>query len=200
MDVERIVGSYVVEIGFRQAWPFLGLCDNRPSSAQETRLYIDASWTIESTTSIGGSADDIAWLTAAMALNGRTIDTARVDDNGSLRLTADSFSTSRPKGIRTRGPGDQCGHQEEGTGRVVYCSNPGVEWRPKGSPEQVSTHDFPDRQLGKAVPYGIYDVAANAGWVSVGIDHDTAAFAVESMRRWWNGTGRAATRGRADCW
>jgi Rhodopirellula transposase DDE domain len=71
-------------------------------------------------------------------------------------------------------------------------SNPGRAWRPKGSPEQVSTHDFPDRQLGKAVPYGIYDVVANTGWVNVGIDHDTAAFAVESMRRWWNGAGRSA--------
>jgi hypothetical protein len=70
--------------------------------------------------------------------------------------------------------------------------NPGREWRPKGSPERVSTHDFPDRQLGKAVPYGIYDVAANTGWVNVGIDHDTAAFAVESMRRWWNGAGGSA--------
>jgi transposase len=70
--------------------------------------------------------------------------------------------------------------------------NPGRQWRPKGAPEQVSTHDFPDRQLGKVVPYGIYDVAANTGWVNVGIDHDTAAFAVESMRRWWNGAGRAA--------
>src|SRR3954468_23586165 len=56
-------------------------------------------------------------------------------------------------------------------------SNPGRQWRPKGSPEQVSTHDFPDRQLGKAVRYGIYDVVANTGWVNVGIDHDTAAFA-----------------------
>ena len=71
-------------------------------------------------------------------------------------------------------------------------SNPGRQWRPKGSPEQVSTHDFPDRQLGKAVPYGIYDVAANTGWVNVGVDHDTAAFAVESIRRWWNGAGRYA--------
>jgi hypothetical protein len=70
--------------------------------------------------------------------------------------------------------------------------NAGRQWRPHGSPEQVSTHDFPDRQLGKAVPYGIYDVAANTGWVNVGIDHDTAAFAVESMRRWWNGAGRCA--------
>ena len=57
------------------------------------------------------------------------------------------------------------------------------------------THDFPDEQLGKAIPYGVYDLAANAGWVSVGTDHDTAAFAVESIRRWWNAAGRAAYPG-----
>jgi transposase len=70
--------------------------------------------------------------------------------------------------------------------------NSGREWGPKGEPVQVDTHDFPDRELGKAVPYGIYDVAANAGWVNAGTDHDTAAFAVESIRRWWNGAGQAA--------
>jgi DDE family transposase len=70
--------------------------------------------------------------------------------------------------------------------------NAGREWRPEGEPVQVSTHDFPDRELGKAVPYGIYDLTANTGWVNVGTDHDTAAFAVESIRRWWNGAGRAA--------
>ncbi|WP_030440365.1 hypothetical protein [Actinoplanes subtropicus] len=90
MDVEQIAGSFVVEIGIRQAWPFLGLCDNRPTPNQETRLYIDASWAIEAADSAGGSADDgIRWLTAATVLNGRTIDAARVNDDGSLRLTAD---------------------------------------------------------------------------------------------------------------
>ena len=69
--------------------------------------------------------------------------------------------------------------------------NGGREWRPKGEPTQVSTHDFPDPGLGKAIPYGVYDVAANAGWVSVGTDHDTAAFAVESIRRWWHAAGAA---------
>ncbi|WP_433288134.1 DUF6188 family protein [Micromonospora sp. CA-244673] len=94
MDVEQVVGSFVVEIGFRQAWPFLGLCDNRPTPAQEARLYIDASWTIEVATSARGTADDdIAWLTAAIALNGRTIDTARVYDDGSLSLTTDTGIT-----------------------------------------------------------------------------------------------------------
>jgi transposase len=68
--------------------------------------------------------------------------------------------------------------------------NGGREWRPKGSPARVDVHDFPDRELGKAIPYGIYDLAANSGWVNVGTDHDTAAFAVESIRRWWNGTGK----------
>jgi hypothetical protein len=69
--------------------------------------------------------------------------------------------------------------------------NAGRQWRPKGDPVRVDTHDFPDKELGKAVPYGIYDLAANTGWVNVGTDHDTAAFAVESIRRWWNGTGHS---------
>jgi hypothetical protein len=56
----------------------------------------------------------------------------------------------------------------------------------------VRTHDFMDKDLGKAIPYGVYDVAASAGWVNVGTDHDTAAFAVESIRRWWTAMGRAA--------
>jgi Rhodopirellula transposase DDE domain/Helix-turn-helix of DDE superfamily endonuclease len=68
-------------------------------------------------------------------------------------------------------------------------ANGGGEWRPKGEPEQVRTHDFPDAELGKAIPYGVYDLAGNTGWVSVGTDHDTAAFAVEAIRRWWASTG-----------
>jgi hypothetical protein len=67
--------------------------------------------------------------------------------------------------------------------------NGGAEWRPAGEPEQVKVHDFVDRELGKANPYGVYDLAANTGWVSVGTDHDTAAFAVNTIRSWWNTTG-----------
>jgi transposase len=70
--------------------------------------------------------------------------------------------------------------------------NGGREWRPAGDPVRVGVHDFPDQVLGKAIPYGVYDLAANTGWVNVGTDHDTAAFAVESIRRWWNDAGRAA--------
>ena len=68
--------------------------------------------------------------------------------------------------------------------------NGGREWRPKGEPVPVDSHDFPDTELGKAVPYGIYDITANTGWVNVGTDHDTAAFAVESIRRWWTTVGK----------
>ncbi|HTZ25843.1 MAG TPA: ISAzo13 family transposase [Streptosporangiaceae bacterium] len=68
--------------------------------------------------------------------------------------------------------------------------NAGQSWRPAGQPVPVNDHDFADPLLGKAIPYGIYDLAANAGWVNVGTDHDTAAFAVESIRRWWDGAGR----------
>ena len=73
--------------------------------------------------------------------------------------------------------------------------NGGREWRPAGQPARVKSHDFPDLELGKAIPYGIYDLAADTGWVNVGTDHDTAAFAVESIRRWWNDAGRAAYPG-----
>ena len=67
--------------------------------------------------------------------------------------------------------------------------NGGQEWRPHGQPERVRVYDFVDEDLGKAIPYGVYDQAANMGWVNVGVDHDTAAFAVESLRRWWEHMG-----------
>jgi hypothetical protein len=65
----------------------------------------------------------------------------------------------------------------------------GREWEPKGRPEKVNVHDFPDKHLGKAIPYGVYDQTANTGWVCVGVDHDTAEFAVETLRRWWRKMG-----------
>jgi Rhodopirellula transposase DDE domain len=68
--------------------------------------------------------------------------------------------------------------------------NAGREWKKQGEPEEVRVHDFIIKELGRAVPYGIYDLAANAGWVSVGVDNDTAAFAVQTIRRWWQEVGR----------
>jgi hypothetical protein len=68
--------------------------------------------------------------------------------------------------------------------------NGGREWRPQGMPEEVRVHDFLDKKLGKAIPYGVYDILNNQGWVSVGIDHDTAQFAAHSIRRWWKQMGQ----------
>lgn len=73
---------------------------------------------------------------------------------------------------------------------VGQYKNGGKELRPKGKPEQVKVYDFVDKKLGKANPYGVYDIADNSAWVSVGTDHDTAAFAVSTIRRWWFSMGR----------
>jgi hypothetical protein len=83
--------------------------------------------------------------------------------------------------------------------------NGGRELRPKGDPEPVRVHDFKISELGKVAPYGVYDITDNSGWVNVGIDHDTAAFAVESIRRWWNALAKSRYPGStsllitADC-
>ena len=73
---------------------------------------------------------------------------------------------------------------------VGNFKNNGREWRPKDRPELVNVHDFIDPKLGRAVPYGVYDITNNAGWVSVGTDHDTASFAVNAIRRWWKKMGK----------
>lgn len=72
---------------------------------------------------------------------------------------------------------------------VGEFKNGGREWQPQGEPEQVLVHDFLDKDLGKAIPYGVYDISENQGWVSVGMDHDTARFAAEAIRRWWKKMG-----------
>ena len=76
--------------------------------------------------------------------------------------------------------------------QVGEFASAGRQWRPQGQPRAVRTHDFPDEGLGKAIPYGVYDVTANTGWVNVGTDHNTAEFAVGSIRRWWQAAGQAA--------
>jgi hypothetical protein len=73
---------------------------------------------------------------------------------------------------------------------VGNFANKGRDWRPKGKPLEVKVHDFMDKELGKAIPYGVYDIQGNEGWVSVGIDHDTAEFAGEALWRWWNKMGK----------
>jgi hypothetical protein len=78
---------------------------------------------------------------------------------------------------------------EKGRRLFVAAENGGSDYRAAGSPDKVKVHDFIDKELGKVSPYGVYDLAANAGWVSVGIDHDTGAFAVNSIRRWYEVVG-----------
>ncbi len=73
---------------------------------------------------------------------------------------------------------------------VGQYKNAGRQWLPKGRPVEVLVHDFPDPKMKKAIPYGVYDVTHNEGWVSVGIDHDTARFATATIRRWWRKMGR----------
>jgi Rhodopirellula transposase DDE domain len=73
---------------------------------------------------------------------------------------------------------------------VGQFRNAGREWQPKGRPEEVEVYDFAKKDLGKAIPYGIYDQTTDTGWVGVGVDHDTAEFAVETLRRWWRDMGR----------
>ena len=74
-------------------------------------------------------------------------------------------------------------------GLVGQYTHGGREWQPKGDPEKGNVHDFPDPRVGKAIPYGIYDLGWDLGWVNVGVDHDTSSFAVESIRQWWLGMG-----------
>jgi hypothetical protein len=78
---------------------------------------------------------------------------------------------------------------------VGEFKNSGQEWSPKGEPEEVGVYDFINKDLGKAIPYGIYDITRNEGYVHVGSDHDTSAFAVESIRRWWKTMGRPSYPG-----
>ncbi len=72
---------------------------------------------------------------------------------------------------------------------VGLFKNNGQTWRPQGEPEEVKVHDFIDKELGRANPYGVYDLAQDEGWISVGTDHDTSAFAVQTIRRWWQSVG-----------
>ena len=89
----------------------------------------------------------------------------------------------------TRGLG---GYEEEGTGGRVQERR---EWQPKNKPETALVHDFPHDASGKAIPYGIYDMGRNEAWVNVGRDHDTPAFAVASIRRWWKAMGKPLPEG-----
>src|SRR5260370_30198107 len=95
-------------------------------------------------------------------------------------------------------PGSNCSRELLLRQKVLgNRKNAGRTWRPRGQPREVDTHDFPDPRKGKAVPYGVYDLRHNEAWVSVGISGDTAEFAVEAIRGWWERLGRRRHPGAA---
>ena len=111
---------------------------------------------------------------------------------GSTRTATPSSATSTPgraSFLDTGRPGGLVDTKKKE--QVGDFANGGAEWQPQGRPEKVNVHDFPSDAVGKAIPYGIYDLGTNTGWVSVGTDHDTSAFAVETLRRWWRADGSA---------
>ncbi len=96
----------------------------------------------------------------------------------------------RPTHFDVHNPTFFNGYEHKKKELVGNYKNGGREWRPKGEPVEVKGHDFIDPALGKAIPYGIYDLANNEGWVNVGIDHDTAQFAIASIESWWEHLGK----------
>lgn len=156
-------------------------------------------WTCKSTRQLAAEltrrGHPIGYRTVAMLLHeaGYSLQANRKTREGRQhpdRNAQFEFINSRAKGFfRRREPVISIDTKKKEL--VGDFKNGGQEWRPQGDPERVRVHDFVDKKLGKAIPYGVYDVANNQGWVSVGIDHDTAAFAVASIRRWWQEMGSA---------
>jgi hypothetical protein len=119
--------------------------------------------------------------------------TAHPDRNAQFEYINDRVDTFHARGAPVISVGTK---KKELVGRYA---NGGREWQPQGTPERVRVHDFIDDRLGKVIPYGVYDLAQNTGWVNVGIDHDTPAFAVESIARWWRGMGKKTYPSATTC-
>ena len=155
-------------------------------------------WTVKSTRSLAGeltrqghkvSADTAGDLLRAEGFslqgNAKTIEgTRHPDRDGQFRYINEQARAYQAAGDPVISVDAKKKEQ------VGQFGNAGRTWRPRGGPVAVRSHDFPGDAEGQAIPYGIYDLAANAGWVNVGTDHNTAQFAVESIRRWWNARGR----------
>ena len=156
-------------------------------------------WTIESTYRLAGelrgqgytvSATSVRRMLAAMkySLQGNRKTREGVqhpDRDGQFRHISDRVKARKRRGEPALSVDTK---KKEVLGNL---KNAGRTYRPQGEPEEVKTHDFPDPRLGKAVPYGVYDIHGNVAGVSVGISHDTAEFAVGAIRRWWEKLGRA---------
>src|SRR5579875_1099829 len=156
-------------------------------------------WTIKSTrvlaeelTRLGHSASSslvgkmLHYLGYSLQANAKVIEGAQhADRDGQFRYINDQATAHLAEGQPVISV--DCKKHEN----VGDYANVGAEWEPEGTPTRVGVHDFPDPEAGKALPYGVFDLAANEGWVNVGDHHDTPAFAVASIARWWERMGRA---------
>jgi Rhodopirellula transposase DDE domain len=157
-------------------------------------------WTLKSTRQLAGALNEMGhqisyWMVGfllkemgySLQATAKTVEGAQHPDRNAQfdyinRLAGERLAVGEPV-ISV-----DCKKKELVNGRKA---NAGREWQPKGRPERVDVHDFPDKDIPKAIPYGVLDVGANEGWMSVGDDHDTPAFAVNTIRRWWQTMGRA---------
>jgi hypothetical protein len=153
------------------------------SRAQLTAALTAAGWHVSSTT-VGRLLNDLGYRLRSVRKNREG--TSHPDRNAQfehINATAAAFLDRQPPVISVDTKKKEL---------VGDFANAGREWQPTGTPEMVRVHDFPSDAVGKAIPYGVYDMARNEAWVSVGRDHDTPAFAVASIRQWWRMMGRRA--------
>ena len=137
----------------------------------------------------GGCADGRPTADPGRVLTCRA--TPRRSRANSTRTGTPSSATSPRRVVASQAAGDPVISVDTKKKLLVgNYANGGAEWEPTGAPRRTNVHDFADPELGKAVPYGVYDVTANTGWVNVGTDADTGQFAVESIRRWWHAVGQ----------
>ena len=151
------------------------------SRAKLTQALVQAGWRVSSTT-VGRLLHELGYrLQAVRKSREGASHPDRNDQFAYINAKADDF-------LRRGQPVVSVDTKKKEL--VGDFKNAGREWQPKGQPEHARVHDFPQDALGKAIPYGIYDMANNEAWVSVGRDHDTPAFAVASLRQWWQEMGR----------
>ena len=153
------------------------------SRAKLTAALCSKGWTVSSTT-VGRLLNDLGY--SLQSVRKRREGTAHPDRNAQF----ERINATADRCMRRGQPVISVDTKKKEL--VGDFKNAGDEWQPKGVPEQALVHDFPQDALGKAIPYGVYDMGRNEAWVSVGRDHDTPAFAVASIRQWWKTMGAAA--------
>jgi hypothetical protein len=154
------------------------------SRAQLTVALTPDGWRVSST-AVGRLLNALGYRLQALA---------RLARAGSIRIAMRSSSTLTRRPLAYLQNGQPVISVDTKKKEVVGdFKNAGREWQPRQTPECVQVHDFPSQAVGKAIPYGVYDMARNEAWVSVGRDQDTSAFAVAAIRRWWTPMGRAAS-------